>query len=294
MNTSRAIPRKRARFRSQPFARLIPSLKAAEAAVNRFTPDKIAFLAIFGYAIQSRFPFGISTVQNEKRFDPFKPAQPHIPGVAPIASEQPGSPSEVPDIAEKTPPRKKGRWIVAAVGCALAIAALFGWWSHAASSPTNNAVSLAAAGPTAVFGKAQPAEVLPVGPGEIATTEELSKAWSAKKFLFRNDLTSETFPAMVVRLPAGGYWGFSLREPFGNCDLEYVTDLNRLQTYYNFHADHPMVGDPCDRSLFDLTHYGTAPSGLVRGEIEQGAAIRPPLAIEISTHGDQVLAVRAE
>lgn len=119
-------------------------------------------------------------------------------------------------------------------------------------------------------------------------------AWSAKRFLFRNPLTSETVPAMVVRLPGGGYWGFSLREPYGSCDMEFVTDLEKLQSYYNFRANHPMVGDPCDRSVFDLAEYGTAPSGLVRGEVAQGTAIRPPLAIEIRTNGDKVQAVRME
>ena len=100
---------------------------------------------------------------------------------------------------------------------------------------------------------------------------------------------------MVVRLPGGEYWGFSLREPFGNCDLEYVTDMAALQTNYNFSADHPMVGDPCNHSVFDLMRYGTTPSGtLVRGEIEQGGAIRPPIAIEIRKDGNEIRAVRME
>ena len=231
---------------------------------------------------------------NEKRFDPFKPAQPQIPGVVPAPPGGRDEPFPELEAAEQAPPRKKGRWIAATVGGVFIVAALFGWWSHAGSASTNTAVDPAAATPTSPATTPQSAEALPVGPGEIATTEELSKPWSAKRFLFRNDLTSETVPAMVVRLPGGGYWGFSLREPFGNCEMEFVTDLNKLQTYYNFRADHPMIGDPCDRSVFDLAHYGTAPSGLVRGEIEQGRAIRPPLAIEISTHGNQVLAVRAE
>jgi hypothetical protein len=202
------------------------------------------------------------------------------------------------DIVDQAQPRRKGRWIATAAGVILIIAALFGWWTHAASSAANTdsisdpSVPTSASGATATAAKST--EVLPIGPGEIATTEELPNPWSAKRFLFRNALTSETVPAMVVRLPGGGYWGFSLREPFGSCEMEFVTDLQKLQSYYNFHANHPMVGNPCDRSVFDLAHYGTAPSGLVRGELEQGTAIRPPLAIEIRTHGDQVLAVRSE
>jgi hypothetical protein len=241
------------------------------------------------------FPLGSSTVPDEKRIDPFKPQQPQIPGVAAVVVQEPSEESPSLDTTEQKPPRKRGRWIAAILGCVLIIAALFGFWSHASSSPK----ILLTADPTAAIPEVaantpQPTENLPMGPGEIATTEELSKAWSSKRFLFRNQLTQETTPAMVVHLPGGEYWAFSLREPFGSCDMEFVTDLQKLQTYYNFRSDHPMVGDPCDRSVFDLTRYGTAPSGLVRGEIAQGSAIRPPVAIEIRTRGNQVLAVRTE
>jgi hypothetical protein len=55
-----------------------------------------------------------------------------------------------------------------------------------------------------------------------------------------------------------------------------------------------MVGDPCNHAVFDLTRYGSGPNGLVRGEIKQGAAVRPPIAIEIETKGKRLLAVRME
>jgi hypothetical protein len=235
-------------------------------------------------------------VTDEKRLDPFKPIQPQIPGVAPTISAEPAEPSHTVYNPEPPPPRNNGRWVAAIVGGVLIVVALFGWWSHT-SSATNRASSPSAESTTASgtsAGVSSSAENLPIGPGEVATTEELSKAWSAKRFLFRNPLTSETVPAMVVRLPGGGYWGFSLREPYGSCDMEFVTDLQKLQSYYSFRASHPMVADPCDRTVFDLTQYGTAPRGLVRGEIAQGTAIRPPLAIEIRTNGNQVLAVRME
>ena len=232
---------------------------------------------------------------DEKKFDPFKPQQPQIPGVAAAVVQENSEPSSSSDVAEQTVPRKNGRWIAAILSGILILAALFGFWSHASSSTKIASVpDPSATTPATVTNTPQPAGNLPIGPGEIATTEELSKAWSAKRFLFRNQLTDEKVPAMVVRLPGGEYWGFSLREPFGSCDLEFVTDLQKLQTYYNFRADYPMVGDPCDRSVFDLTRYGNAPSGLVRGEVAQGPAIRPPVAIEIRTRGDQVLAVRTE
>jgi hypothetical protein len=95
-------------------------------------------------------------------------------------------------------------------------------------------------------------------------------------------------------LPSGEYWGFSLREPYGTCELEYVTDLQKLRTDYSFRATHPMVTDPCNKSVFDLAKYGNSPSGLVRGEIVQGVAVRPPIAIKIETNGKQVRAVHIE
>jgi hypothetical protein len=137
---------------------------------------------------------------------------------------------------------------------------------------------------------------LPVGPGVVATEAELAKPWSAKRFLFHGHVSVDPEPAMVVHLPGGQYWGFSLREPFGTCELEYVTDLRKLQADYHFRADHPMIGNPCTHTVYDLLRYsGSAPNGgLVRGEIVGGTGIRPPMAIEIRTEGKDVVAVRME
>jgi hypothetical protein len=238
---------------------------------------------------------GLSTMPEQKKIDPFRPSQPQIPGVAAVlVVEQATIPPPV-ETAEEAPPRKNTRWIVAAVSSAVIVGALLGWWALSSSSRNSSTVVETAAPVSGASPSAsQPAANLPVGPGEIATTEELSKAWSAKRFLFHNPLTDETLPAMVVRLPGGAYWGFSVREPYGTCEMEFVTDLQELQTLYHFNAAHPMVADPCDRSVFDLTHYGSAPGGLVRGEIAQGPAIRPPVAIEITTRGSKVIAARIE
>lgn len=230
-----------------------------------------------------------------KKPDPFRPSQPQIPGVATVlVEEQPPAPPPV-EAPEPVPQRKNANWIVVAVCSAVAVGAILGWWTLSSSS-RNSGSETATSAPAAEAAPSasQPAANLPVGPGEIATTEELSKAWSAKRFLFHNPLTDETLPAMVVRLPGGSYWGFSLREPYGTCEMEFVTDLQKLQTFYNLNAAHPMVGDPCDHSVFDLTHYGNAPGGLVRGEIAAGPAIRPPVAIEIATRGNKVIAARIE
>jgi len=141
----------------------------------------------------------------------------------------------------------------------------------------------------------KPAPTLPVGPGPVGTTAELAKAWAGKRFLFRDPVTSEPVPAMIVHLPDGSYWAFSLREPFGTCDLAYVTELEQLRTDYNFPASHPMVVNTCNRTVYDLLRYGgSSDGGLVRGEVVEGLGIRPPMAIEVRVEGQQLVAVRME
>jgi hypothetical protein len=136
-------------------------------------------------------------------------------------------------------------------------------------------------------------QALPVAPGQVATTDQLSRPWSTQRFTYRNT-PSDSFPAMVVRLPGNAYWAFSLRSPYGTCDLEFVTDTERLRSKYHFTAAHPMVVDPCTRTLYDLARYGSGPNGLVRGAIVAGTGMRPPLAIEVQINGSQVIASRAE
>jgi hypothetical protein len=237
---------------------------------------------------------------DDKKLDPFKPQQPHIPGVPAsasqekLASSRPQTGEHIPGQAESGVRRLWVPLVVAGVLIIVIAAFLRSRMSSrdaGQASLTPTAVTL----PTPAAPASKDKENLPVAPGEVATADELTKTWSAKRFLFRNQSTGDLTPAMVVRLSGGEYWGFSLREPFGTCDLEYVTDLAALQTNYNFSADHPMVVDPCNHSVFDLTRYGTTPSGtLVRGEIEQGGAIRPPIAIEIREEGNEIRAVRME
>jgi hypothetical protein len=234
---------------------------------------------------------------NEAKNDPFKPQQPRIPGVAggvgvanttaPAAPPTTGMASRIQQL--RMPPL----WIGLGVGGALVLGIVVAWWTHGASAKATPPEEPVAA-PVAAVAPAKPAENLPVGPGPIATSDELAKAWSSKRFTYRDPLTSEESLAIVVRLPGGALWGLSLREPYGNCDLEYVTDLEKIRSEYNFRADHPMVGDPCNRSVFDLTRYGSGPGGLVRGEIAQGAAVRPPMAIEVHTLGKEIVAGRKE
>jgi hypothetical protein len=106
----------------------------------------------------------------------------------------------------------------------------------------------------------------------------------------------------LIRLPTGSasqsvsYWAFSLNAPFGNCRLEYVTDLAKLKTDYGFGAaTHPMVGNPCGRTVYDPLKMMNIPGGVwVRGAIVQGSDLRPPLGIEVEVRDKQILAARME
>jgi hypothetical protein len=136
----------------------------------------------------------------------------------------------------------------------------------------------------------------------IAEVSEMAKPWSSKEFYIRNGLTGENTLALLVRLPTGaasqenGYWAFVMYSPYGNCRLEYITDLGRLKNDYGFRAaKHPMVGNPCSRTIFDPLKLTNLPGRVwVRGAIVQGSDLRPPLGIEIKVRGKDILAVRTE
>jgi hypothetical protein len=136
----------------------------------------------------------------------------------------------------------------------------------------------------------------------IADVEEMAMPWSSKEFFIRNRLTGENIPAVLLRLPSGsasqssGYWAFSLNSPYGNCKLEYVTDIRKLRNDYGFRAaKHPMVGNPCSRTVFDPLKMSDLPGSVfIRGGIVQGSDLRPPLGIEIQVQGKDILAIRAE
>ena len=235
---------------------------------------------------------------DDKKLDPFKPQQPQIPGVtARTETAQPAA--SAPE--HSAPPEKKGSQapikLLAVAGAAVLVLLcgliLWGRGSARKSAPvsTDNA---AAGQPASPAPKAQPTE--PMGPGVIGSVSEFSKPWSAKHFQYHSPTTGLFEPAMVVHLPRGEYWGFSLIEPFGNCQLEFVTDLDTLKSDYGFRADHPMVGNPCNHTVYDLLRYGGGAStdDLVRGLIVHGNGIRPPMAIEIKVQGTDVVAGRSE
>jgi hypothetical protein len=247
---------------------------------------------------------------ENKTVDPFKPVQPQIPGVSssddkPRQPEPSHEPVDAPGIMGPPPnapaelPEMKLVWVgITLLGALATIFLLFGRAQKAAPQASAAAAPISAsARPASVplLPDAAPIDkTLPIAPGMVATASQLAKPWSAKEFYFRDPSTQKPVPAMVVRLPGGALWGFSLREPYGNCELEYVTDLQKLRRAYGFRANHPMVADPCNKSVFDLMAYGNAPGGLVRGDIAQGSALRPPLAIEMRSQDDQIIAVRTE
>ena len=235
------------------------------------------------------------------KFDPFKPAQPSIPGVPAAAPVKPEHAVEAPSpefprasASPKSIPA--GVWVAVGV---LAVLGLAGAWfylgSNSAANSQQSAANNASSSDSADTG-ARGAGNLPVAPGIIGSTKDIEKPWASKRFLFRSDLSTEPIPALVVHLPNGQYWGVSMVEPFGSCKLEYVTDLTVLRTDYNFRANHPMIGDPCTHTVYDLLQYdgGTPDGGLVRGAIVHGAGVRPPMAIEIDVDGKQLRAIRME
>jgi hypothetical protein len=232
--------------------------------------------------------------------NPFKPSDPKIPGVSArdesVCQASPPSAESKAVSTRFSMSQMPPRWLILSATGVLAVCLIAVWWMRGTSAKEPNTGSeTATPATTATDRNPVPIpEPLPVGPGEIATTSELAKDWSAKRFIFRDPLTSREGPAMVVHLPGGVYWGFSLVEPYGSCEMEFVTDMQKLRADYGFRGTHPMVGDPCNRAVFDLTRYGSGPAGLVRGEIAHGAAVRPPLAIEIEVRGKQVLAKKIE
>ncbi len=230
--------------------------------------------------------------------DRFKPAMPRIPGVTHGPTTAP------PEEPAEAPPRNLAK-VLAPLAAALLVGVVIAAWMLRGARPTATApgeTSASSPADASPGNASPPTAVAPsAGPAAVATLEELAKPWSSKKFLFRKRLTNEIVPAAVVRLPGGAanrsasYWAFSLQAPFGHCELEYVTDMQRLAEQYGYRARHPMVGDPCTSALYDPLRMGTLPGGAwARGEVVQGSSIRPPIAIEVRVEGNRLIASQIE
>ena len=243
-----------------------------------------------------------------KHVDPFKPQDPTIPGVTGNAARIRPAPQPPAPLGQGYQQRAVApsqnifanpRVVIAiAVAAVLLLGFGFFWHSHSTSAEVTKpagaitaAVSPPAAAPAAA---AEPSKPVPIGPGPVASSAELAKPWSSKRFVFRAPQTADDVPALVVHLPGNVYWGISMREPFGSCEMRYLTDLGQLENEYHYTAAHPMVVDPCNHAVYDLEKYGPGPNGVVRGAIVSGAGVRPPLAIEMKARGNQIVAVQIE
>jgi serine/threonine protein kinase len=135
---------------------------------------------------------------------------------------------------------------------------------------------------------------------EVATVSELAQPWSSKRFFFRSLTLSRYVPALIIRLPGSAsegksYWAISLEVPFGRCEYTYIDNVAKLSSEYGFEAAHPMVVNPCSRTIFDPLRLKELPGNiLVRGAIVQGSDLRPPYGIEVKVRGDQIRAVAME
>ena len=219
----------------------------------------------------------------------FKADMPQIPGVVDAAMRP-------------APAGSGGPWLVLggilAVLLAIAVGGKFLFKPHHSDSPSPNSPQAQVSAPVPEI----PVPVAITSDSPIATVSDLAKPWDARQFTFHNRTTGENVPAIVVRLPqssaaqASGYWSFAMRAAYGNCRLEYVDDLDKLKTDYGYaQARHPLVGNPCNRTLYDPLKYATLPGDLLaRGAIIQGTDLRPPLSIEIKIHGKDLLATRME
>jgi serine/threonine protein kinase len=135
---------------------------------------------------------------------------------------------------------------------------------------------------------------------EVATVGELARPWSSKKFFFRSLTLSKYVPALIIRLPgpaaqSKSYWAFSLEAPFDQCQFEYIDDVAKLSSDYGFEAAHPMVVNPCSRTIFDPLQLKEISGNIfVRGAIVLGHDPRPPYGIEVSVTGNQIHALAME
>jgi hypothetical protein len=223
----------------------------------------------------------------EKTFKPFQPEMPQIPGVSD------GSRHSMQGV---TRPDTQRLPEIVGIAIAMVVCAAIGvlWFrsrSRVTTNPSPDTQVVEQPAPPA------PDPVVPVheGPSVAATVEELSKPWAARKFSFVKPITQENVHAMVIRLPDGGLWAFSLQGPFNRCELEYVTDLAALASKYQFTAKHPMVVSPCDNTVYDpLKIDDVGGNTWVRGQIVQGNSLRPPLSIDVQVKGPSIIAERIE
>ena len=228
------------------------------------------------------------------------PDQPSHPPNERFKAEMP----EIPGVAQPRPRSagNAGPWLVIAGLLAVLVAVFVAGKLFSKPHHTETPASVAQSDIPAPVADITPA--VPVATEQdpvIASVSEL-KPWASKQFTFHNRSSGEYVNALILRLPTGsavqssGYWSFSMKAAFGTCQLEFLDDLQKIKSDYGYaQARHPMVGNPCSRTLFDPLKYAQlAGNVLTRGAIIQGSDLRPPLGIEIKVHGKDILATRME
>jgi hypothetical protein len=229
---------------------------------------------------------------DQPQVDRFKAEMPQIPGVSESGAQR------------RAPAVNPALSLVVGVSVVLIIGLLGARWllpAKRSAAPAPPAAAEIEVPPAAVDPTASEPRATAANP-EIATVVEMSKPWSSKSFFFVNRVTNESTPGLLIRLPSGsaskpeGYWALSLKAPYGSCQLEYIEDMAKLRDQYDFRgARHPMVGDPCNQTVFDPLKMTNIPGNIwVQGSVVQGSDLRPPLGIEVQIRGKNILAVRME
>ena len=240
--------------------------------------------------IPTKAPIAPPDKPAEKAFDRFHPEMPRIPGVA-------GTPNR--SFPNPAPPAsiRLIQLFGAAAGAVVLMIAIF-WWARSAHQPAPNATSRKPAATESPVSSPPPLAPIPNTSGDpaiVASSRDLSKPWMNREFVYVRPLTRETVHAMVIRLPGGSLWAFSLQEPYGQCKLEFVTNLGQLAAKYGYHASHPMVVNPCNSTVYDPLKVGSLGGNTwARGEIVQGQGMRPPLSIDVVVRGHSIIADRME
>lgn len=229
-------------------------------------------------------------VANER----FKAEMPQIPGVGGDTGRGSGPGG--------------GPWLVVGGLAAVLVAVFVGGKvlsksGHAESSAPSTAQTAAQIDvPTTTAVPDLPVPVATESDPVVAKVGELAKPWDSRQFAFRDRATGGNVPALLIRLPvsgaaqAAGYWALAMKAAYGSCQLEYVQDIARLREEYGFRrASHPMIGNPCSRTVYDPLKYGSIGGNvLARGAVMQGSDLRPPLGIEVKVKGKDILATRME
>jgi len=235
---------------------------------------------------------GSAKKEPEKKLDLFHPEMPSIPGVSNVPV-RPSVQSPAGALSEKTKRLALlGGIFVASV---LVVIGFLGWIKHTLRAPVQPASAESSTAEPSVLPPLPSGTPVHEGPTIAATVEELSKSWAAKKFTFVRPLTQENVDAIVIRLPGGGLWAFALQEPYGKCNLAFVTDLDQIKATYGYRASHPMVVNPCSSTVYDPLKVGELGGNTwIRGQVVQGSGLRPPISIEVQTKGHSIIADRIE